>query len=63
MYTSFADLFNKNPLPANVTAEAPETKPVPVVLENLSVTDENGQQCCPNCRAPFMGLGPTCYSC
>lgn len=58
MYTSFEDLFK-----ALDAAEAPEAKPVPVVLENLSVTDENGQQCCPNCRTPFLGLGPTCYSC
>ena len=62
MYTSFADLFNKNPLAADA-AEVPEAKPVPVVLENLSVTDEQGRQCCPNCRTPFMGLGPACYYC
>lgn len=60
MYTSFADMLAKNPLTADKAAEA---KPVPVVLENLSVTDEQGRQCCPNCRTPFMGLGPTCYYC
>lgn len=60
MYTSFADLLNKNPL----TADAPEAKPVqPPVLENLSVTDVEGRQCCPGCGQPFLGLGPACYSC
>lgn len=61
MYTSFADLLKAHK--STVAAEVPEAKPVPVVLENLSVTDEQGRQCCPNCRTPFMGLGPTCYYC
>ena len=61
MYTSFTDLLKAHK--STVAAEAPEAKPVPVVLENLSVTDEHGRQCCPNCRQPFMGLGPTCYYC
>lgn len=59
MYTSFADLLKAH----KAADKAPEAKPVPVVLENLSVTDEQGRQCCPNCRAPFIGLGPACYYC
>ena len=61
MYNSFADLLRAHN--AAATAEAPEAKPVPVVLENLSIVDDNGRQCCPNCRAPFLGLGPACYYC
>lgn len=64
MYTSFADLFNSHK--AAVAAEAAEAKPaqpLAVAVENLSVTDDNGRQCCPNCRTPFLGLGPTCYYC
>ena len=63
MYTSFADLLKAHK--AAVTAEAPANpaQPLAVVIENLSVTDENGRQCCPNCRQPFLGLGPTCYYC
>jgi hypothetical protein len=64
MYTSFADMLKAHK--AAVTAEAPEAKPaqpLAVAVENLSVTDDNGRQCCPNCRTPFLGLGPTCYYC
>lgn len=61
MYSSFSDMLKAHK--AAVTVEAPEAKPVPVVLENLSVVDDEGRQCCPNCHAPFLGMGPTCYSC
>lgn len=61
MYSSFSDMLKAHN--ANVTTEAPEAKPVPVVLVDLSVVDDHGRQCCPNCRQPFLGLGPTCYSC
>ena len=61
MYTSFADMLKAHKAAAT---EAAEAKPVqPPVLENLSVVDGEGRQCCPNCRQPFMGLGPTCYYC
>ena len=63
MYTSFADLLKAHN--ANVAAEEPAkpVQPLEVAVENLSVTDDNGRQCCPNCRTPFLGLGPTCYYC
>lgn len=61
MYNSFADLLKAHK--STVAAEVPEAKPVPVVLENLSVVDGEGRQCCPGCGQPFLGLGPACYSC
>ena len=61
MYTSFADLMKAHKATAEI-AEAKPAQPLVVVVENLSVTDNHGRQCCPNCHAPFMGLGPTCYS-
>lgn len=62
MYSSFADMLKAHK--AEVAETVREETPVqqPVVAE-ISVTDEQGRQCCPNCRAPFTGLGPTCYYC
>lgn len=60
MYSSFAGLLKAHKATETVKEETPVQ---PVVLENLSVTDEEGRQCCPNCRQPFMGLGPACYYC
>ena len=64
MYNSFADMLkaHNNAATEAVREETPVQQPV-VVLENLSIVDDNGRQCCPNCRAPFIGLGPTCYYC
>ena len=62
MYTSFADLLKAHKA-ADMAAEAKPVQPLSVAVENLSVTDDNGRQCCPNCRTPFLGLGPTCYYC
>lgn len=62
MYSSFSDMLKAHKAAAETVRE--ETpKQQPVVLENLSITDEQGRQCCPNCRAPFTGLGPACYYC
>jgi hypothetical protein len=61
MYSSFADMIRAHKADAETVREETPVQP-PVVLE-LSVTDAEGRQCCPNCRTPFMGLGPTCYSC
>ena len=62
MYTSFADLLKAHKA-ADKAAEAKTVHAPVVVLENLSVVDWEGRQCCPNCRTPFLGLGPTCYYC
>ena len=62
MYSSFADMLKAHNAAA-ATEVREETPKQPVVLENLSVVDNEGRQCCPNCRTPFMGLGPACYYC
>lgn len=62
MYTSFADLLKAHKA-ADKAAEAKPVQPLAVAVENLSIVDDNGRQCCPNCRTPFLGLGPTCYYC
>lgn len=59
MYSSFSDMLKAH----KAADKAAEAQPLAVAVENLSVTDDNGRQCCPNCRTPFLGLGPTCYYC
>lgn len=61
MYNSFADLMKAHNAATEVVREETPVQP-PVVVE-LSVTDAEGRQCCPACRQPFLGLGPTCYYC
>lgn len=64
MYTSFADMMKAHNAAATTEETVKEETPVQQpVLENLSIVDEQGRQCCPNCRQPFLGLGPTCYYC